>query len=1046
MASETVERAAGVVDVARRPRPLSMLASSVSVMGGKVATMGLGFVFWVLAARTFAQDDVGLAAGAVSAMMLCTQIAVLGLGSGVITQYPTYADRPKRLLNSALTLGAAAAAALCVVVFALLASGALPELAILARNPVFAPLFLVMTVAGTLGIILDQTAIAIRRGEQVLIRGLAFGGVTLGVLAMSAAAFSGQGAIVILAPFAIASVGVCLLAAVQLHRSLGGYRYSPSIDRPFATSLIRSSLPNYALTLTERAPGLIIPVVVVEILSPEVNAAWYAAWMMAWVLYFVPISSGLTLFAEATHNPDGMRAAVRQSLVWSIAIGSAGAAVMVLAAPMLLSILGERYADMGTQPLRILAIAVLPIALTQAYFAVSRACAQLREALIAGAICAVVSVALASFAGWRFGLTGIATAWLYTQTAMGLWSGLRLRALLAPEAPGQLGPRLRPRMPALHRAPSAVVGSREGRPATSERGLAWRAARVVLSLAIPAAAIPLWVVSFKGISIRDLGDLGVVSAAPKLAAVPFLMVAASFCAHLAWRPFSSGLLLVHVTTMVVMLYGVRPLIEEEPAFRVTWRHAGVVEYVTSTGGVDTSIDAYFNWPVFFILTAFVVKLGGLSSALDLASWAPVVFNLLYLGPLLMIFRAATNDRRVWWLGVWFFYLANWIGQDYLSPQGLALFLHLVFLAIVLHWFDPKGLGRGSKGSRVGLLAVAIVVFAAIVPSHQLTPFATLFALIALAAARRTSQRGLVIIAAVFIGAWMVFGASAYLSGHIDNVAGQVGNVGATLDANVSERLRGSTERLIVQYGRLAFTAGLWITALVGALRLRKRRRLNPAHALLALTPLALLGLQSYGGEMLLRAYLFGLPFVALLAASAFFPARSAGRGFGSFVAVTAASLVALSAFSLTRYGNERIDQFTHEEVAAVEHLYAVARPGSVFVVATGNVPWKYRDYGAFDYRIIADTPEWQARRANGARQGAVLDAVVESMRSHRSKGAYLLLTRGQHSEVDLMGAAPRGELDRFEREITKSPRFLQLYANRDAAIYILSPQGRGQTS
>src|SRR5215207_396021 len=65
----------------RPTRTLSMLVNSIALILGKVATMGFGFLSWLLAARLFAPQEVGLASGAVSAMILATQIALLGVSS-----------------------------------------------------------------------------------------------------------------------------------------------------------------------------------------------------------------------------------------------------------------------------------------------------------------------------------------------------------------------------------------------------------------------------------------------------------------------------------------------------------------------------------------------------------------------------------------------------------------------------------------------------------------------------------------------------------------------------------------------------------------------------------------------------------------------------------------------------------------------------------------------------------------------------------------------------------------------------------------------------
>src|SRR5207237_5365923 len=78
--------------------------------------------------------------------------------------------------------------------------------------------------------------------------------------------------------------------------------------------LVRVGLPDPALPLTEPAPGLMLPILVTELLSPARNAFWYAVWMMAWVVYIIPISMGMALFAEASHRPESLARAVRSGV------------------------------------------------------------------------------------------------------------------------------------------------------------------------------------------------------------------------------------------------------------------------------------------------------------------------------------------------------------------------------------------------------------------------------------------------------------------------------------------------------------------------------------------------------------------------------------------------------------------------------------------------------------------------------------------------------------------------------------------------------------
>jgi O-antigen/teichoic acid export membrane protein len=405
--------------------PLSQVRNGVALIAAKVITVGLGFVFWVLAARLFSPHDVGVAAGIVSAMMLCTQLALLGLGSAFITHFPRLKERPAGLLDTSFLL-VAAVSVVWSLAFLALAGGAFSQLNVAATHPLFALLFVIASVGGTIGILLDQIATALRRGEQALTRNVVFGVATVSMLAL-APALNGRGAQAIFLPWALAGVLATAVGVRQACRAIPGYRPRAAADRGLARELVGAGLPNYALTLSERAPGLLLPVLVAELLSPSANATWYAVWMMAWVVYIVPIQVGMTIFAEVSHEPSSFRVSVRRGVLCSLAIGVAGALVLGAGGHLALSILGGPYASNGTGPLRVLLLAVLPLTFVQAHFSSCRARRRLGEAIATGWTSAIASVAAATAFGLASGLMGMAIAWVVVQYATGAWCLFRLR-------------------------------------------------------------------------------------------------------------------------------------------------------------------------------------------------------------------------------------------------------------------------------------------------------------------------------------------------------------------------------------------------------------------------------------------------------------------------------------------------------------------------------------------------------------------------------------------------------------------------------------------
>ncbi len=578
---------------------------------------------------------------------------------------------------------------------------------------------------------------------------------------------------------------------------------------------------------------------------------------------------------------------------------------------------------------------------------------------------------------------------------------------------------------------------------------------------IVLAAIVMWLHGLGEIDLSRMNDYGLISVLPLQVFLAVALLNVSFCLSLRAQPFRTPLIVLHVLALIVMLYGITALIEPVPRFESAWKHVGVTEYILRNGSIDPRLNAYFNWPGFFIGLAFLTRLLDLPSALQLVAWTPVVLNLLYLGPLILIFRRATTDARLIWLAVWTFYLANWIGQDYLSPQGFNYFLFLTIFAILLTWFevttpshpvfrllrrlrlplrqaerlyqwiapaDPPMTPISSR-QRKALIVLVVAAFTASVTSHQLTPFAILGAVTALVVLNRCNLTALPIVMAIILVGWLRFFAEAYFAGHAEHITSQVGAVSESVNANMTSRLSGSTGHVVVVYVRTAMTVALWLLALLGGLRRLSKGHRDFTFALLAVTPFPLVFFQSYGGEMLLRIYLFSLPFMAFFAAAIFYRDDWTGSSWLTTSSLILICLVASGLFLLTRYGNERMDYFTENEYEAAKVLYDVAPPGSLLVVGTVKTPWKYQDVEKFRYRTLADDIEWRSTDP----EEPDIESIHAMMSDQQFPAAFLLITRSQIANDEMFALLPV-PLRQVKDALIASDRFQVIYSNPDAVI------------
>ncbi len=617
---------------------------------------------------------------------------------------------------------------------------------------------------------------------------------------------------------------------------------------------------------------------------------------------------------------------------------------------------------------------------------------------------------------------------------------------------------LRGRLAGTARAAALVAGAgltawgylvgRLRRPVTISRAL-----NLAAIAALPLAAL-LWALALTHVDLAGMGDLGLITVLPLTYWAALVVLSAGF-AHAVTRPAPSRpLLAAYTVVLVLVLHGTPTLLYGTLRYAWAWKHVGLIDYLLRHGATDPHISndlaAYQAWPGFFAGNALLVRAAGLSSALSYASWGPPFFDLVLLGPLVLIFRRFTRDRRLIWVAIWMFFLGNWVGQDYFSPQAAAYFLYLVVIAVALRWYSSSGVTGGvlvpptgdlrplrfQPWRRAGVLTVIVVLVVAIATSHQLTPLMLIIALTALVLFRRCSERCLPLVALVLTVGWILVAARGFLSSNFSSIAASLGHPEANAQANLLNLSHASRGQVIVAQVDRLLSAAMWFLALIGGARRWRARRTDLPLLLLALSPLPLIVANSYGGEMVFRVYLFALPFVAFLAAASLFPNPGSGRSRSFPAVLTCFTVVLIGASLVSYYGEEQVNYFSPQEVEASAWLYAHAPAGSLIVGPSGDLPWDYKNIESYHhYWFALDTPK--------GRQ-AVLARPVASLRADLTDRAYpasfLVFTRAQAAEVDTTGLMPAGSIAGIERAVMASGLFRVVYANREATIVTTARQ------
>lgn len=584
-----------------------------------------------------------------------------------------------------------------------------------------------------------------------------------------------------------------------------------------------------------------------------------------------------------------------------------------------------------------------------------------------------------------------------------------------------------------------------------------------------ALVISLWTYSLRGVDASRMTDFGFLSLLSPLSYLALAILVVSTFVLIYTRPSENALIVACFITFILLIHGTPNVLYGTLRYSWSWKHVGIVGYIQQYGSVNPTVSynaVYHNWPGFFAFFALFTDLTGSGTALSFAGWAPVFFNLIDIGVLLFVFTSLTTDKRTIWYALLLFYLTNWVGQDYFSPQALNYSLHLIIIGIVLKWFrateppkltallripvigwfaknivrvlryawdDDAPVGNSTRLERVICQGLIVVIFAVIVVSHQITPLMTLFTLFALLFFGQTRTHVLpVIIAFTFVG-WLATGAHSYMSQKFTQILTDLTHLGEHFTSTIHNSSTFSPAQLFVSNMVRGLTLSVFVLAGLGALRRLREKHFDLLIVVCALAPFVVLAASSYGGEVLFRVYLFSLPFMSLLIAMLFRPSPQNVQRWRTEIAAVFVCAALFVGFLFAYYGKDRWYYFTPDEVAASDYLYYNAPPGALLIEGSRNYPSEYQNYERFTYVQLAQEIPINTRLANDT-----IATLARWMSDPRYSASFIIITRGQILEENGLGQIPAGTLENTRDELLNSPQFKVEYSNNDAIIFRLA--------
>lgn len=386
----------------------------------------LGLVYWVIAARLYETEVVGIAGAMLAAMMFIANIASLNLAMAIQRFLPTAGGQASRLVLVIYSL-VMVTSILVLALFILGVSFGAPALGFVQPYGSMIWLFAVATVAWCIFTLQDAVLTGLRQAIWVPIENILFNLVKIGLLIGLAASLPESG---ILASW---TAGI-LLTLLPVNWLIFGKLMPPAsapgepidlrrIARFAGLDYVGSWFAYAAIDLT--------PMLVVWLLGAAANAYYFLSWSIVYALYLINLNIGSSLIVEGVRDPGNLAGLTKRALVQNLLLVTPVVLVLMVAAPHILWLFGPEYADNASGLVRILALSALPQIIVAIYLSVIRVQGRMGQVILVEGALALIILGGGIVMMNGYGLMGIGYTWLIAQTLLAvLLLAFPLRSLL----------------------------------------------------------------------------------------------------------------------------------------------------------------------------------------------------------------------------------------------------------------------------------------------------------------------------------------------------------------------------------------------------------------------------------------------------------------------------------------------------------------------------------------------------------------------------------------------------------------------------------------
>jgi O-antigen/teichoic acid export membrane protein len=380
----------------------------------------ISFVFWVVSARIYSQEQIGFASSIISISSFLAIVSGLGVGPGLIRHLSSEND-PVPLLKTTIINN---------LILSLLVGGIYLFIS-LNNSSKFSELIRNDLIMST-GFIFFLSLMSLSSLVQFSFQGFresrfAFWHIilwdVLGLLFL-----------VVFYNLGFQNIGIVPIQALSLFiANIISYfyflpriikRYSFKFEYSFGlfSKLLPYSIGSFGADLLYRAPLLVTPMIVLNIVDAKASANVYFAWMMGWMITSPGQSLAASVFSEGSNDPHQLINLITKSLKNAILVTFLISIIIFFISPQLLLIFGKAYSIDAANVLKWLASSAIFVVLNSLYFAILKVNKRIKELISVSLLSALVYLGITIYFLGKVGIVSTGIGWFFSQLIISVFA------------------------------------------------------------------------------------------------------------------------------------------------------------------------------------------------------------------------------------------------------------------------------------------------------------------------------------------------------------------------------------------------------------------------------------------------------------------------------------------------------------------------------------------------------------------------------------------------------------------------------------------------